>query len=74
MFRLFSNLSKRSKGIMISDNAWKKMDTIYSITNYNTFLFAANSGGCGGLNYYFKNVNPSAILEMDKSHKLPLPG
>ena len=72
MFRLFRNLSTRSKGIMVSDNAWKKMNTIYNSTNYNTFLFAANSGGCGGLNYYFKNVNPMTILEMDKGHKLPL--
>lgn len=58
--------------IHISTNAWDKMKTINSKTSHNTFLFAANSGGCGGLNYEFKNVNPSVIASMDTKSKIPL--
>jgi iron-sulfur cluster assembly accessory protein len=63
---------KLSRALNISVNAWSKMQSIHKQTKYDTFLFAANAGGCSGLNYDFKNIDPITISEMAKESKIPL--
>jgi iron-sulfur cluster assembly accessory protein len=73
MFNLHKSLHTLSKQLIhISANAWKKMKNINIETNKNTFLFAANTGGCGGLNYEFKNVDADVITEMSTTSKIPI--
>jgi iron-sulfur cluster assembly accessory protein len=73
MHKLFRSFNSISKNIVhVSENAWNKMQNIHKQTKHTTFLFSANSGGCSGLNFNFKNVTPLIITEMSKDTKLPL--
>ena len=73
MYKLFRSASRSSRHpVNITKNAWNKMQQIYQKTNNTSFLFAANPGGCGGLNYEFKNIDSNAISELLKGSKLPL--
>ena len=54
MYKLFSTLRTIKDPIKITENAWKKMESIIKQSNNNIgFLFSVNSGGCNGFNYNF---------------------
>ena len=73
MYKLFRTMNTHSRNIIsVSANAWNKMHSIRQKTNSDTFLFAANAGGCSGLNYDFKNVDSAIISEMSEGSKIPI--
>ena len=43
--------------IIVTKNAWDKLDKISKVSLKNNFLFAAKSGGCNGFNYSLTNID-----------------
>ena len=48
---------KKILPIVVTNNAWKKIEMIAKIKNNNNFLLSVKSGGCNGFNYKFENIN-----------------
>ena len=49
MKKFFSSITKFP--IIVTNNAWNKMEDILKIKKYQGFIFSATSGGCNGFNY-----------------------
>tara|TARA_B110000967_G_C18787637_1_gene511636 strand:+ start:198 stop:581 length:384 start_codon:yes stop_codon:yes gene_type:complete len=58
MKKLFSSITKFP--IIVTNNAWNKMEDILKIKKYKGFIFSATSGGCNGFNYNLK------VLDINK--------
>jgi len=58
MNKLFSSITKFP--IIVTNNAWNKMEDILKIKKYEGFIFSATSGGCNGFNYNLK------VLDINK--------
>jgi iron-sulfur cluster assembly accessory protein len=58
MNKLFSSITKFP--IIVTNNAWNKMEDILKIKKYKGFIFSATSGGCNGFNYNLK------VLDINK--------
>lgn len=65
-----THATNQSSLIKITQPAWTKMKHIQTQTQHGTFLFAAQAGGCAGLNYEFKNLPKSEIDEFVGSSKI----
>ena len=73
MYKLFRTMNTSPKtAINISTNAWNKMRRIWKNTNNENFLFAANAGGCSGLNYEFRNITSSEASELSGKSRIPI--
>ena len=62
MNRLFSTFNKVP--VTITNNAWKKMDSILKNTDSYCFLFSATGGGCNGFNYNLQSINKNKFDEI----------
>lgn len=62
MNRLFSTFNKVP--VTITNNAWKKMDSILKKTDSYCFLFSATGGGCNGFNYNLESINKNKFDEI----------
>ena len=62
MNRLFSTFNKVP--VTITNNAWKKMDSILKKTDSYYFLFSATGGGCNGFNYNLESINKNKFDEI----------
>ena len=58
MNKLISSITKFP--IIVTNNAWNKMEDILKIKKYKGFIFSATSGGCNGFNYNLK------VLDINK--------
>tara|TARA_Y100000590_G_scaffold464620_1_gene634521 strand:- start:4170 stop:4577 length:408 start_codon:yes stop_codon:yes gene_type:complete len=62
MNRLFSSIPKCP--IIITKNAWKKMNEITQKKKAIGFLFSAISGGCNGFNYNLKLLDKASYTKI----------
>tara|TARA_B100001248_G_C27045268_1_gene302703 strand:- start:98 stop:505 length:408 start_codon:yes stop_codon:yes gene_type:complete len=81
MLRRFFSTSYKFP-IYITNNAWKKMDSILKKQDAYTFLFSAKSGGCNGFNYdlsllnldeyfdYIERINNPSMIELRNTRLL----
>ena len=73
MYKLFRTMSSNSKTLInITTDAWSKMHSIWKASNNDNFLFAANPGGCSGLNYEFRNISSTEIAQISGHSRIQM--
>lgn len=50
--------------IIITKQAWKKMNQVLKDTNQYAFLFSAQGGGCNGFNYSLKTMQEAELTQI----------
>ena len=70
--RFYSTIMKTP--IIITSNAWNKMNEISNKQDIKTFIFKATSGGCNGFNYKLElinNINYEKIIHTQSTNIKP---
>jgi len=70
--RLFTTFTKKNYPVIITQNAWNKIDSVLKIQNYECFLFSAKSGGCNGFNYDLQLLTKEELNNLNKNKIKPL--
>ena len=57
--------------IIITQNAWHKLNNIVEKNNNYAFLFSAKGGGCNGFNYILKPISENIFYDIHGEHHYP---
>ena len=66
--RFFSTISKQP--IIVTNSAWRKIDSILQQKENHLFYFSATSGGCNGFNYDLNIITMSDYFNMTERLKI----
>ena len=57
--------------IIVTKNAWSKLNNIFVENNNYAFLFSAKGGGCNGFNYDLKPISKDIFNNIKNEHSIP---